>query len=432
MTDTKLIKRFDIVHAFVFILAISAGGCGITDRDPFFSGVVDVKPARVNSPYKAVLQDCAYSNTRELSCSMDRLPLIGQEKEEPTVDDIMERVVVSHAWMGERFETLLQALPPDILTLTKPLTAVVIASDVRPSRYYTGTGAIYIDPSVLWFTQEEKAAVDTAPDYRAGCGDELNYASPWRYVKGNDYAYLSSNGATSRTMDDILYGAASLLYHELAHANDFIPPAKIKSLIQKQNILAGVNMLKGKKVADLTKERYPLSSRILSELAKVNFTCAKATQEQIAYTPIEVATEFIPQLTNDEYGFITKFEDVAMLFEEMMMDYHYGIKRDIAFTSRPTIGNPTANDYIVAWGERGRIGSPHLLEKIKFISSQILPDYDFTSYFTTIEPPIEMTAGLGWIDNLSINPTAPKPDLLERYKTSPPAEGLMQTTRDYD
>ena len=412
-------------------LAVSYGGCGFTDRDPFFSGVVEVQPAKDGSPYKDVLRDCVYSNTRELSCTMEKLPLIGQDTENPSVDDIMDRVVVSHAWMGERFEALLNVLPADILTLAKPLTAIVIASDVRPSKYYTGTGAIYIDPEILWFTQAEKATINTAPDYRAGCGNELNYISPWRYVKGNEYVYVYSNGAVPRTMDDIAYNAAHLLYHELAHANDFIPPAKLKGLIRSQNIMAGIYMLREKKISIRNEQSYPLTSGILKGLAKVSYSCEKANALQKGYTPLDVATEFIPEMTNDEYAYSSRYEDVAMLFEEMMMDYHFGIKRDVAFTSKPAIENPTANDYIVAWGERGRIGSPHLLEKIKFISSQILPDYDFTAYFASIEPPIGMTAGLGWIDNLAISPTAPKPEMLERYKSSP-AAGFIQTTRGYE
>ena len=43
-------------------------------------------------------------------CSLGRLPFIGMDTQKPTLDDLMNRVVVSHQWMGDRFKEALEEL----------------------------------------------------------------------------------------------------------------------------------------------------------------------------------------------------------------------------------------------------------------------------------------------------------------------------------
>ncbi|PHS53215.1 MAG: hypothetical protein COB03_12075, partial [Alteromonas sp.] len=63
---------------------------------------------RPNSPYAAALDACVYNNELTSSCTFAQLPLIGQQTESPTIDDILDRTYVSHPWMGEAFEQFLQ------------------------------------------------------------------------------------------------------------------------------------------------------------------------------------------------------------------------------------------------------------------------------------------------------------------------------------
>lgn len=64
---------------------------------------------RTGSPYRNFLADCVYSNQLQDDnlCTLGRLPVIGMQSSAPTVDQIMDHVLVSHDWMGERFETFL-------------------------------------------------------------------------------------------------------------------------------------------------------------------------------------------------------------------------------------------------------------------------------------------------------------------------------------
>ncbi len=133
--------------------------------------IVPVFPAVAAGKYSAVLQDCVYSKERRESCLLKRLPLLGQEIANPTVEDIMARTLVSHSWMSERFRQFLQLLPADALKLFRAVTAVVIASDIRPALYQSTTGAIYLDANNLLLqtdTQETVATVSTTPDFRVG------------------------------------------------------------------------------------------------------------------------------------------------------------------------------------------------------------------------------------------------------------------------
>ena len=70
-------------------------------------------------------------------------------------DAIMQRLVVSHDWMGQRFKEVLDILPAEILQLMSGVTAVVIDDDIRPSYYTNWTGAIYLDPANLWLTNDD-------------------------------------------------------------------------------------------------------------------------------------------------------------------------------------------------------------------------------------------------------------------------------------
>jgi hypothetical protein len=150
----------------------SGGGGGDTSPPPaptpMFEGMDVVNfpmavtsPASADSPYANQLRDCVFSNTRSESCTLGTLPLLGMDTRNPTIDDVMDRVLVSHEWMGTRFRDLLEALPDDMLLLMRGVTAVVISSDVRPSFYWTRTGAIYLDPDYIWLTPEERADIPT-------------------------------------------------------------------------------------------------------------------------------------------------------------------------------------------------------------------------------------------------------------------------------
>lgn len=377
----------------------------------FEERVARVFPYNANSPYAKDIVHCVYSNTLIDSCTLDTLPLIAKETSDssasPSIEDIMNRVVVSHSWMGDRFKHFIENFDEhnDFKNLLRATTAVVISYDVRPSFYWAATGAIYLDAENFWLTPQERDTINEAPDYRSNFGDDLNFVMPWRYVKNNDYASrsFSRNIRATRTEEDGLYRLTSLMYHELAHANDFFPSTKWYSYSSNSTILQAA--LSSDTESDKLTNAYPLNSNEMNNLAQVSFRGETATSTQVNYQPGDVEGFFSTDGANDYYNYSSTREDYAMLFEELMMKSRYSIDRDVAITNNPSGGNVTALDYIVAWGQRGRIGEAHIKPRVSFSAKRILPEFDSDSAITALAAPIPMVIGDNWLDNLTISPT---------------------------
>jgi hypothetical protein len=326
----------------------------------------------------------------------------------PTVDQIMDRVIVSHDWMGEVFEQFIRTqATPDMLRLLNGVTAVVIGAQVRPSFYYALTGAIYLDADNFWLTAAQRDVINEAPDFRSDFDRDLMYSGVWRYVENNQNIFLPF-AATSRISRDIAYLAREagwLMYHELAHASDFMPPSARGAL--NSSLSAWRNMEPRFQARQLVSDQlagsFPLQSAQMDGLAEVKFFGATATAAQRTYTPNDVAGFFAPDLATDEYSYSTTREDLAMTFEEFMMTRNHAWRRDVAITDK--IGPTTSSDIlIVRWGQRGRIGETTIKPRAQIAVQGLAPwvlqvDPDAVN---NLAAPIAMRAGDSWASNLIV------------------------------
>jgi len=372
----------------------------------FEDRVARVFPYNSDSPYADTLVSCVYSNSLTSSCKLSSLPLIASDTITPGIEDIMDRVVVSHKWMGDRFKEFLQTQDSnnDFKNLLRATTAVVIAYDVRPSFYWVATGAIYLDADNFWLTPEERDTINEAPDYRSAFGNDLQFVMPWRYVKDNDYVnvYHAASARVTRSTEDGLFRLISLMYHELAHANDFFPSSEWFSHNSNDRILDAAQTTNFE--SDKLAIAYPLRSQEMVNLAQVSFHGEAASSTQKAYSPSDVSQFFSPDDATDYYNYSSKREDYAMLFDELMMYARYDINRDVAVTNRPTGDNVSATDYIVDWGQRGRIGEPRIKPRIAYVLERVLPEFNATSVIENLPAPIAMIPGNNWLENLAISP----------------------------
>ncbi len=402
--DTLTNKRYsDDVAVLVEASSEISSAAYFSDR------VAHVFNYNADSPYADELVNCVYSNNLTSSCTLSQTPLIANEIQVntvPSVEEIMDRVVVSHHWMGERFQAFLTNRDPhnDIKNLLRATTAIVISYDVRPSFYWAATGAIYLDAENFWLTPEERDTINEAADFRADFGDDLQFVMPWRYVKDNSYAskQYSRQFRTTRSDEDALYRLTSLMYHELAHANDFFPSTEWYIHDSSKRVLDAA--LSSDFESDQLTVAIPLESQEMRDLAQVSFSGETATAAQAAYKPADIEVFFRPDRANDYYAYSSEREDYAMLFEELMMQSRFGIVRDVAITNQPIGDDITGDDYIVTWGQRGRIGDEKLTERVLFSASRVLPEFDSQAALSLVDKPIAMTYGLSWFDNLTISP----------------------------
>jgi hypothetical protein len=400
-----------LVAAVSLLQACGGGGgdSGSSGDDPPRPppALENTRPFVADGPYAAVLKPCITAASTEDSCTLTDLPLLGMEPAAPDIESdiesIMHRLVVSHDWMGQNFEAALAVLPEEILQLMSGVTAIVIDDDIRPSYYSSLRGAIYLDAAYLWLTNEEKATVTTKEDYRSHFADELAFRSLARYVKDDDYAYpyYPLDGSEERMISDIRYPLAKVLLHELAHANDFFPPAAIGSLDPNLTLVEASQTLSDDRISEQLTAWSPLTSETMLVLARVMFRGESATDEQKALSAAEVGQEFEADVANDDYAHNTIREDLAMLFSEAMMKYYFDIDRDIAYTPNPTDGTG-CSAYIVEWGNRNRIGDPEVKVRAQFVVSALLPEGDFDLFFQDLALPTPMQEGLDWCSNLQL------------------------------
>ena len=379
-------------------------------------------PYRAAGPFAAALVACTYEANLQYfgaganMCPLSTLPFLHQTTggAVPTVSQIMDRVVVSHDWMGEVFEQFLATQASDDLKrLFNGVTAIVIGAHVRPSFYYALTGAIYLDADNFWLSAEQRDVIDEAPDFRSDFDRELNYSGVWRYTENNRSIFVNfpATSRIGRTLSYLMAEAGWLLYHELAHASDFLPPSERSRLNDNLSLTAWgfigplFNSPTPRLPSSVLASTYPLTSPEMSALAQVKFFGATPTDLQKSYTPNQVAGFFAPDRATDEYNYATVREDLAMLFEEFMMyrnspDPAARWRRDVAITDK-ILDTTTSATLIVRWGQRGRIGEAAVRPRAQFVVGALAPWVPATAV-TDLPPPIPMRPGESWASNLTL------------------------------
>ena len=401
---TKRLKKLALSGV---ICVLSACGSGGKSSDFLISGdeLDNTHPYITTSVEGEIALACAKAQTTDQSCTLDTLAPIAMTQESVTRQAIMDRVLVSHNWMGERLETLLERFPDDMIYLFGGVTAIVIDDDIRPSYYTSLTGAIYLDPANLWLTTDEEAVISDAPDYREAYAAPLAFRQLWRYRSSDG---TSTSGA--RSLQSIEFRMAALLFHELAHANDLFPRSQYSNAIAERSFYSNVELIKQNGdnassledsfISTILTDQSPLISAGMRHIADILYNGATPTNADKQTTAAQVGDFLEDDGANDDYSYTSQYEDLAMLFEETMMQLHYQTDRDIAFADLPA--NPESagcNDYNIGWGMRNRIGVPAVTERAKFVVERLLPQKDYSLFFDNLEPAQMIPVGMGWCES---------------------------------
>ena len=371
----------------------------------------DMHAYKVNSPYKEALERCVYGNyiPNPPTCTLRELPVIGMQITNPSVDDILNRTLVSHTWMGDRFADFLQnsIAGPDMLSMLRGVTAVIISYDVRPSFYWQATGAIYLDANNFWQTPEERDTLNDQPDRRTDFGSDLQFSVFWRYTKDNDYypaARITKQDRVARDFADLEASISWLMYHELAHANDFIPPSAWASVNPNTTPFGYIS--RDTPQSDELSQLFPLRSSEMHALAQVRFNNATPTSVERNYRGGDVETFFTPDISPSFYSYFTKREDFATLVERYMMLYRFDAHADVAIID----GRTASDEPLVVWGQRNRISEDSLEDRTVFAVSRVYPELgNIRPTLQSLPEPLLMQANRGWFENLVLSPVPAGP-----------------------
>ena len=365
-------------------------------------------PYVAGGPYAAELRDCIYTPALSSArlCTLGRLPLLGTQTrgELPTVEQVMARVLVSNDWMGQRFEAFLreQDTHGDFRRLLNATTAIVIGGRVRPAFYWSATGAIYLDADTLWQTPAERDSVSEAPDPRSDYGLDLAYTMLWRYVQANKSAGGRSPVLERASRDGaaLIPVLGRLLYHELIHASDFLPP-RVHLLLNTG--LRVYEAVPANTASEQLRAQLPFYSQEMVDLGRVQFFGVASTAVQRGYQPADVTRFFSADRVTDDYSYslpsgqTVPREDAAMLAEEALMQLRHGVLRDVAVV--PQFLSGASADQVVTWGQRGRVGEAAIRPRAALVLAQTMPWLP-AGFTDGLAAPVQLRAGLTWGQNL--------------------------------
>ena len=368
----------------------------------------------VDNPYRNDLVGC----TQVVACSLEKIPFLGMVSAPPTIEDLLNRLVISHQWMGERFESILRGMDPRVLAailrLSGSITAITISADIRPSHYNLRNSAIYLDPLLIALTREEADTVDQEADFRSEFGKDFQFIGVWRYVTSeNEYHY--NLALENRKQKDIMRYMARLLFHELAHANHYFSHKAISSTscadmpirCRQPPILAFFDWAAPYELShifEFSDVDYGLQDTNMKDYAKVRYSGKAISSEQEAWSATDMGGWFGADRGVHDYSYTTQHEDIAMLTEATLTKFFYDADMDVAYIDRPESGEFSA-DTPVTWGRRGRLGNPLVSNRAKHLMDlmipNLIPDEFFTNLATT-DPERNFASACGWLDNLDL------------------------------
>ncbi len=355
---------------FAIFLSISA----CTDRSSAFSP--EKKPvvaAKKNSPYRHALNTCLYGTQRMSPCSLSELPFLGQDKETPTLEDLMNRVAVSDDYLGANFEILLKKLPESaqhqIFLLARSVTGIVISDDIDRSYYSSTTGAIYLESRYL------NLDLNLCGFRTSSTITQAEETKSIESVKQLSFVGLFGLVRSKPVLDNIDC-LAQTLFHELSHAADSLPASLVSHAPRNQNAAELIQTTRGQRVSDLIAKKYPLRSRLLHQIATILYQNQVPHDEEKRATAQEIAEEFEKDLAVSLYSYTSQYEDVAEISEAFLLLSTLGISKLIVFApATVTVDELNNHCYHSTWGRYRRFMEPSMREKVRFIMERILPEY---------------------------------------------------------
>lgn len=384
----KTYKIFFIHFLFVFMIGCSKnksesmsipndhGAASALKNITFFDDARTLKPYTVSSPYAEAMSECVYADDEEESCSLAKLPLLGISKNKITVNDILNRTMISHQFLGEAFKQTLMRMDPEILQMFGAVNSIVIADNINPSFFSMTSGAIYLSGLYFWRNSEEFEIVKKKKDIRAEYGSSLQFGSYDNYTRNSrSIGYRAQKNV--QTYAEIFFPLVKLLFHELTHANDFFPKSFYQN-IEPQDLKLTYRQIGYARYEEskLISQNQPshLTSVKLLHLGEVLFHGESETVEDGLLKASDIAEEFEKEIATDFYSFSTTLDDLAMNAEESLMLYYFNFYKIVVIheSLSSNVKTPEDYDYPIVWGQKGRVLIPEIKERALYAVENIV------------------------------------------------------------
>ncbi len=354
------------------------GSISAAKNKSFFDDVGVLKPYNPKSPFNEAISDCVYSNYYLSSCSLSKLPLIGMSTNKITVNDILDRTIISHEYLGSAFKQALMRMDPEILRMFGSVNSIVISDKINPSFYSGSSGAIYLDADYFW-SKVDEFEISNQPK-----GAEVDYVTSLQFGEASDYikdkkSISFTKQENIRTNDEIFFPLMCLLFHELAHANDYFPSSfyldtssldLTKTYYDTIAYRAYRNQLLSNNQPSL------LASKKLRHFGKILYRGEPLTEEDKLTLATDIANEFKNDLATDFYSYTTPLEDFAMNTEESLMLYFFNVYKIVGVVKFPYSNFivPEGYGYPIIWGQKGRVLIPEIKMRVLYALKNILGD----------------------------------------------------------
>jgi hypothetical protein len=182
-------------------------------------------------------------------------------------------------------------------------------------------------------------------------------------IKNNKSIY-SSRPDTSRTTMELAPLLIKLLFHELAHANDFFP----HTLYKMENFDSSKSYYETAEIqwdAEKTlsqKMKTPLISPDWIKAGSILYQGEKADTDALNTTAQTMVREFIADGAVDPYAYSTSNEDLAMLVEESLLRLYYEYDSYVIIIKLPhaNFTIPETFTHPIAGGVKNKISAPHV------------------------------------------------------------------------
>ncbi|MBF0443366.1 MAG: hypothetical protein HQK54_15775, partial [Oligoflexales bacterium] len=336
--------------------------------------LVPLKPYRLNSPYASSLYLCTRTEDPAKS-----LPYLGNEAGPITRDHILNRLMVSDSWMGQRFEEFLDFMAEktqgDFYQLVKPLKTIAITADISEpggAHYTFATSRITIEATRLYLSAEEKKSLtgEAKKSILSDYSKKLDFRHFEKKLCKDTKCLVSKTDANGdRSREDVFYLFAETFYHELAHANDYYQPKKYVPELSDE--LKKLNMDE-KNLSSKLQELFPTESvdSAFHNLFGTDRDIIIKSQADLDAINAKWNKDYVSSFLKNNsavrlYGLNNEKEHLATSFAAFMIYLRFG------FSPRTYILNP--DDKTIYYGEKERIAMPRVLADIKEAAKLVMP-----------------------------------------------------------